>query len=155
MILEIHKTIRVYDEQFSTIEKHYGCLIDESIKSVIRNFNGRVLTQNSESASLSYKLDDGTEINDMIEAVFDGSQIIEQLEYLDYLERFKEYFELDDSYVLCNTLLPLMELASGALYISINGDHQGVLYAVDNGDFGITRLPISLHQISFRVAKTA
>lgn len=155
MILEVHNTIKIDNDKFPTIEEYYGFSVDESIKSIIRNFNGRVVNQNGKSPLLSYKLDDGSEMNDVIEAVFDENEIIEQLEYINYLEQFKEHFELDDSYVECNTLLPLMELGSGVLYISISGVNKGVLYAVDNGYFGITKLPTLLNQISFRVVKTA
>lgn len=134
-------------EDINKLVEHFKCEIPATVISFLSSFKGSMEFLNNENFELKYKLDDGYETDDIIEAVFTTKEIIEQLPYIGYLEELKTHFELSDDYVQTEFLFPIVGLMDGIVYIAINGKNKDALYLADNGDFGITKLDISLSDL--------
>ena len=81
--------------------------------------------------------EDGWESNSFISKIESIETSVDTWGYRGYLNEFQEDFELTEDYVEANFLFPIMEISSGAVYVAIGGKHNGKVYTVDNGDFGI------------------
>lgn len=98
----------------------------------------------SESIIIEYEIDGSFVTDDIITSIFCPEQIAEQLEFLGYLNKFKKHFRLSKKYVQTKYLMPIMSLYGSTIYISVHGNNKNQTYIVDNGDFGIIRLPYDL-----------
>ncbi len=144
-------------KDFDKLSEHYNCEIPTNVQSFLSSFSGSFCDGSIDSIKnknleLKYKTNDGFETGDVIESVFTTKEIIDQLQYIGYLDELKSHFELNDEYVQTEFLFPIVDLMDGAIYIAISGKNKDALYLADNGDFGITRLEMSLNELAQKLS---
>lgn len=68
------------------------------------------------------------------------------MQYIDYIEDSN----WADEDVEADKLLPLMSVYGGSinLYIAVCGDPEGKLFVVDNGDYGVSNVNLSLADLA-------
>ena len=77
--------------------------------------------------------------------ILSETEIIEQWNYIETLQELKEEFELTDSYIETDKVLPIIDVTDGTIYIAVSGTHRGKIFFGDNGDFGIIQIANSLN----------
>ena len=80
---------------------------------------------------------DGYETNDAIVKFHSLEELAKGIEYNEYMVDFQTHFDLLVEYVEANNLINIAETLGGTIAISIDGQHKGKIYSIDNGDFGI------------------
>lgn len=138
MKLENNKQIDKKD--FALIERHYDCEISEEIKKFLNDFNGE-LTDPENGLEVEYISSGGNVRKDWFLNIYHTKEIINQLQYISYIEDFFLENDLNSDYVEVDYLLPVMEVCGGSLnlYVALSGKHMNKVFIVDNGDFGICK----------------
>lgn len=72
-----------------------------------------------------------------IEVFVTSNSFLKDNQYRSYLADMAQHFELEDSFVEVNYLYCIAVTPNLSVYMALNGKHQGKIYTVDNGDFGI------------------
>lgn len=74
-------------------------------------------------------------------------QVKQQWPYIDYLEEYVENYELSESFVEWQYLVPLAGTGDGTLYVALGGKHNKAVYEADNGDNGIGRVADDIDEL--------
>lgn len=144
--LDFDNTKGIKSEDILYIKNKTGFELPLNIELFLKSYSGG----NSYSRELYYTYecfhDDGYKTENSIVSIFTPEEIVEAYDNLKlYLEETFEHFELSTDYVETKYLLPIIELGNGGtINIHIGGKHNGKVYEVDNGDFGIILLSNSL-----------
>ena len=144
--IENHKEI--LPEDVLKVEKFFECKIPEDYLNFIIKYNGKIWGEKDGDLDFDHYHDDGWKTGDAINSVFNMQDILERTEYfLNDLQEHIDHFETKRSYVEIESLLPIIEINGGEIYISIKGKHKGTLYISDNGDFGVFKLNKTLKEM--------
>jgi hypothetical protein len=65
----------------------------------------------------------------------------------EFLKDFQMHFELTSGYVESEKLIHIAETLGGTIAISTDGIHNGKIYSVDHGDFGIIYLAENIEEL--------
>lgn len=146
--LELHKIKGLSKKEIDLIFKETNFRLPNDLKEFLKSYSGGHPV--NENIGYHYELidDDGWDCGDGLEWVFDSLEIIENYNGLKiHLKEHFEHFELDESFVETKYLLPIIKIGSGGcINIAIGGKHNGKIYQVDNGDFGILLISNSLQE---------
>lgn len=135
-------------EDIKLIYDNTGLEVPTNLHSFLKLYSGG--DSNNHNYIYTYDIihEDGWKTSNSILLVLTAEKIIEYFTNLKpYLQDTMEHFELDTNFVETDFLLPIIELGDGGtINIAIGGDHNGKIYEVDNGDFGIILQSNSLEE---------
>jgi SMI1 / KNR4 family (SUKH-1) len=134
------------ETQFEHIEKIIGRPLPYSVKNFYKDYAGSRPTLNGNSSCITITLADGWKTANTFEAIDSYETLKNHLSNIGYLCELAKHFNLNSRYVEPEYLFPLGLLPNGAIYIAIDGMHNGKVYTSDNGDFGIVFHSDSLEQ---------
>ena len=83
-------------------------------------------------------------MSNVLRFFFNASAFLDQNDFRSFLEEYIEPFELTPDYVEPKYLYFIAECLTGNIAMAIGELHEGKLYYVDNGDFGIIYLASSI-----------
>ena len=135
------------DEELVQLEKLTAFNLPDFVRELLNKYSGSEPRINDRICLIDVVYEDGYQDTVGLLRIESPATILENWNYRGYLNNFKEHFELEDSYVEIERLFPIIELTDGQLYVAIGGQHDGKVYCVDNGDFGITYLAGSLQEL--------
>ena len=141
------------DEEIDELERLTGFTLPSEVKELFMSCAGSRPSFGDKNCLIDIVHSDGWKDTSYLLKIESPKAIIETWEYRDYLEDFQSHFELKDSYVEAKKLFPIIELANNHLYIAIGGIHDGKIYYVDNGDFGIIKIANSLQHMIEKLYK--
>ena len=150
--MKIENNLAIDEEDFSAIEEHYGCTLDAGLRRFITQYNG-IIEGPEYGVDIEYKSFSGRTITDSFCEILHTQTILKMLPRLGFINDFFDDDGLTSAQVEPATLLPVFGVAGGGLliYIAVCGVHKNKLFTVDNGDFGIGLLEISLEDIAARL----
>ncbi len=148
MNLEFKNIESINTESISRIENLTEFKIPDHLINFWKKYAGGKSDWNSKQYLFQYQVSIGKKKftqNSTIIGVLSETEIIEQWNYIETLQELKEGFELTDSYVETDKLLPFIDVTDGTIYIAVLGKHNGKIFLGDNGDFGIIEIANSLN----------
>ncbi|MGR7814309.1 SMI1/KNR4 family protein [Lacinutrix undariae] len=137
--LEFDDIEGINSEDFKQIEEQTGFTLPTNLKLFLEAYSGGNSYGKDQVYTYDLIHDDGWKSVNSIAEILNPNNIIESyLNLKPHLQDTFKHFELTSDHVEIDYLLPVMGLEDGGLiYISIGGKHNGKVYEVDNGDFGI------------------
>lgn len=128
------------------IEKLIETALPLEVMNLFQNYSGSSESINGKECYLKYIDNDGDESSDLLIGMETFEQIIKNWRYRGYLIDFQKELELSDAYVEADKLFPIADMSDGGVYIAWGGKHDGKIYFVDNGDFGINLIYNSIEE---------
>lgn len=125
------------ETELEHIEKIIRRPLPNSVKSFYKDHAGSRPTLNGNICWITITLSDGWTTTNIFEAVDSYETLQKHLSNIDYLTDHAQHFDLSPQYVEPEYLFPIGLMPNGAIYIAIDGKHNGKIYTADNGDFGI------------------
>lgn len=147
--LNIINNKEVDEKDFWRIEKHYGYMLPENIKEFLRKCNGEI-TNTEYGIEIEFTtFSHGHMLSDGFRKVHHPTEILEQLQFVGFIEDFAEENGLSRKEIETEKLLPIMEVDGGSIciYVAIGGAHVNKLFVVDNGDFGISKVDFTFEEL--------
>lgn len=145
--------VPVNDFELQELEKTTGFELSNQIKELFKLYAGARPSFDGNDCIIDIIHSDGWKDRNYLFRIKSPKAILENWDYRGYLEDFQKDFELNYSYVEANKLFPIIELPNSELYIAVGGQHDGKIYYVDNGDFGIILIADSLQQMMDKLYK--
>ena len=123
--------------ELEQIENNIGKSLPYYLRNFYKNYGGATPTINNKPGCLTITYSDGWTTTSWIEYIDSFETLQVHLSNLDSLKELAEHFDLSSDYVEPENLFPICNLPSGAVYVAIDGKHNGKVFIADNGDFGI------------------
>ncbi len=134
------------EQELTQIENNIGKPLPSYLRTFYKNYGGAIPTINNKPGCLTIKHSNGWVTTNWIEYIDNFETLQVHLSNNDYLKELAEHFDLSSEYVEPEYLFPLCILPNGAVYVSIDGKHNGKVFVADNGDFGIIYHSTSFEQ---------
>lgn len=143
---EDNQTIQEAD--YSVIEKHYACPLSADIRSFQEKYNGDIV-EPEYGIEITFVTDEGKSVKDYFPVINHTKEIIKQLQLIDYIEDFPDESNWGKNEIEADKLLPVMSVNGGSvnLYIAVCGAQEGKLFVVDNGDYGVSKVSLTLAEL--------
>lgn len=123
--------------ELEQIENSVGKPLPVYLRNFYKNYGGAAPIINGKPGCLTVIYSNGRATTSWIESIDSFETLQVHLSNIDSLNELAEHFELNSEYVEPENLFPLCNLPNGAVYVAIEGKHNGKVYVADNGDFGI------------------
>ncbi len=120
-------------DKLNEIEQYFSIKLPEKYKNFLLNIYHFAFENNV----FDIILQDGCKKKSSVYKFYTLDNFIAEQQYRDYLMEFQIHFEIPNDYVESKYLYHIAEALSGSICIAIGGQHNGKIYSVDNGDFGI------------------
>ena len=118
--------------------------LQHSLPNEYKEFLSNFDLLSKEELGFPITLRDGYKMSNVLRFFFEASTFLNQNDFRSFLEEYIEPFELTSDYVEPQYLYFIAECLTGNIAMAIGGQHEGKLYYVDNGDFGIIYLSSSI-----------
>ncbi len=138
-------------EEIIELENLTGLTFTDELVSLFTKYAGGKPTIDGKDCLIKILFEDGHKDSNWIMKIESFESIKKTWQYNGYLKEFKKLFEIPDSYVQTEYLIPIMELISHTIYYASGGMHSGKIYHVDNGDFGILKIADSLDDLMDKI----
>lgn len=134
-----------------TLEEKTNFILPENLRLLFKNYSGSIPTIKNKEVYIQFTYKSGDKQSEQIRRIKTPEQIIENWRYRGYLQELFDQFNLDEKFVQTDYLFPFAEMLGHELYCSVGGDHDGKVYAIDNGDFGFAFLAKNLDEFFNRL----
>ncbi len=131
-------------DQISIAIQYIETKLQHSLPNEYKEFLSNFDLFKKEELGFPITLRDGYKMSNVLRFFFNASTFLNQNDFRSFLEEYIEPFELTSDYVEPQYLYFIAECLTGNIAMAIGGQHEGKLYYVDNGDFGIIYLSSSI-----------
>lgn len=131
-------------DQISIVIQYIETKLQHSLPNEYKEFLRNFDLLSKEELGFPITLRDGYRMSNVLRFFFEANAFLNQNDFRSFLEEYIETFELTPDYVEPQYLYFIAECLTGNIAMAIGGRHEGKLYYVDNGDFGIIYLASSI-----------
>jgi len=151
--MKIENTQAINPPDYDVIEAHFACKVSEEIRHFLENYNGQIINP-EEGLEITFVSDESKSISESFPTIYHTADVVSQLDFISYIEDFLDESKWDDNDVEADKLLPLMSINGGSinLYVALCGSHEGKLYVVDNGDYGVCKVDMMLNDLILKIS---
>lgn len=133
------------NEDLKAIALLTGFDLPKELKAFFLKYAGATIRMGTKTCFFDIIYPHGWRTDDGLTNVESPNSIAKKWQSRNYLNEFKQFFEIQDNYVEPDKLFPILATCSGGqIYVAIGGQHDGKIFHVDTGDAGFCFMANSL-----------